>query len=209
MSILFVHTDDVRRISDLSAIVHANKTHPYISCGVTIKKLQGGDRRINTAIVGGTQDSLENWIRTILPPPQTAAAPSRSYVQRPAQQAPIAQQPVYSQSGMYIAPQSQSQSHSQAQHHAYSQQNTHSQLSAAMPPPKAKNPHIYTRANAQRSTSSQPSGPPPSVGQVSMADVFASQLTGTRGDEEGFSARDAKFIAGLMCESATIGANQI
>ena len=183
MSILFIHADDTKSITELSAIVHGNKTHPYISCGVTIKKLQGGDQRINTAVVGGTRDTIENWVRAILPPVPSSPA-SRSYVQRPVQQAPIAQQPVYTPANAY----------------------THA------PAQKSKNPHIYTRANLQRPSTqaqAQAAGPPPAVGQISMADVFASQLTGTRGDEEGFSARDAKFIAGLMCETATIGANQI
>jgi hypothetical protein len=47
------------------------------------------------------------------------------------------------------------------------------------------------------------------AGPQTLKSAFALQLQGSRGDEDGFSARDANIIATMMCEQTTLQQGQM
>jgi hypothetical protein len=47
------------------------------------------------------------------------------------------------------------------------------------------------------------------TGTQTLKSAFALQLQGSRGDEDGFSARDANIIATMMCEQTTLQQGQM
>jgi hypothetical protein len=189
-------------IAELSQIISANKSNPNIAHGITIKKVQYSNPHINSVLIGSQYYRINDWVQLIL-----NGTPPRPIPQQQAYQAPV-----------------HGQTHNQVQqvpthnsHPGHYPQKSHMQAPTSYVRGQSAQKRPTTSNSINRfdlSDESPPrSAPPPPKGSTAttqtLKSAFANQLQGTRGDEEGFSARDANIIATMMCEQTTLMPGQM
>lgn len=193
-------------IAELSNIISANKTSPYIRSGITIKKVAPGTPGINTVACNGTQYRISEWVQMIsTQSPQQFQQPPQ-YQQQQYQPPQQQYQPPQQQ---YQPPAPQRPPTIQRQQQPQNQQYTRSAAN--------RRPLVNPQQNSGRFDMDSESPPrqqhTSSLSQVSgpqtLKSAFAMQLQGNRGDEEGFSSRDANIIATMMCEQPTLPQGQM